>query len=472
MTPGGCGDAPGDLPVRRAGDVAVGLALFGFVVVCLVGLPLFADGSVYLFSVATESSPIVPNQRLAATLPQLPAAAAFALGADLPLGRLIFSAGYVAIPVASLLASWWLLRRRAPALLLFVLLSFLALQLNFSGVSELLSALYLTWPLVPAMLLLPGRRWVMAYGLAVGPLLLLLHPLAFLPCFGLALLALLVGDDDAGLTRTWRRIGLWLVGNGLLRLLWTAVGLNEYERGRLNTSSALNYLLTETLAQHLLVAAVLIAVLLAAGALAMKSEVSSGASRRTRLPTTASAAALVVSVWVGAELVLGYGVALKSAVTFGIGLLAMTVVAWLVMTRRVPTQEATGPPTAMPILLCGVAILVLLLAKSTAWWTATRSLQNIVASSEAPCIRFDQDEPYALQWPWMNIVDDWAVPFTALAVRPFVSDPTGRRWQPVALLLKGDRCDLLRRTGEVRFTGWSSKPFEEVDRAFGPLRRP
>jgi hypothetical protein len=468
--PPGAGVRPFVLDQRLAGDLAVGMVLCGLSIACLVWLPLFADGSHYFFVVATEWGPVLPNLRVTAILPQLPAAAAFVLGAELPLGRVLFSAGYTAVPAASLLACWWLLRRRQEGLLLFVLLSFLALQLNFSGVSELLSSLYLTWPLVLGMILIPGRGWVKAYAVAAGPLLLLLHPLAFMLCFGLALLAWLTGRRASGLQPTWQRIGLWLLASGAARLLWTAFGLNAYERGRLNPSSALNYLLTETLAQHLLLATILLAVLAAPWVLAARQGDVAGVERRGRLLTLVVGAALAGAIWVGMELVLGQGVVLKSAATFGTGVLAMAAVSWLMLRGRAAPPAGSLP--ALIQLLCGVAILVLLLAKSTAWWTATRSLQNLVASSEAACIRFGAGEPYGLQWPWMSVVDDWATPFTALATRPFVPSVDGTGPQPVALLLAGDRCELLRRTDEVRFTGWMSRPFEVVDGAFGPLRRP
>jgi hypothetical protein len=456
---------------RRAGDVAVGLVLLGYLIACAVGLPLFADGSLYLFSIATELRPTVPNLRWTATLPQLPAVTAFALGAELPLGRLIFSAGYAAVPAVSLAGCWLLVRRRQPALLLFVLLSYLALQLNFSGVSELLGALLLTWPLVLAMLVLPARRWVVAYALASGPLLLFLHPLAFLLCFGLALLAWLTGGGDDRARRIWRRVGFWLAAHGVVRLLWTAFGLNVYERGRLNAPSALNYLLAETTAQHLLLLVVAVAILLAARTLPARSAPAAGAEPPVRVAAFATGLLPVGAIWVGAEFVLGEGITLKSAATFAVGLLAMTVVSWLVLTGRAGRCVAHGVPSPAP-LLCGVAVLALLLAKSTAWWTATRSLQNIVSGTDATCIAFGPQEPYGLQWPWMRIVDDWATPFTALATRPFVPNLDGRGPQPVALLLSRDGCELLRRTGEVRFTDWLSRPFESVDRAFGPLRRP
>jgi hypothetical protein len=211
--------------LRSAGDFAVALAVCGYLVAAAIGLPLFEDGSFYFFTIVTEHAAVVPNLRVSAVLPQLPAVMAFWLGADLVLGRFIFSAAYMSIPLAALVGCWLLLRRRLPALFLLVLPSFLALQLNFSGVSELLSGLYLTWPLLLAMLLLPKRRWVMVLAIAWGPLLLLLHPMTFIFSVGLGLVAWLLsresGDWVASVAvkerRVWRRIGLWLVANGLVR---------------------------------------------------------------------------------------------------------------------------------------------------------------------------------------------------------------------------------------------------------------
>lgn len=462
-----------DAALARAGDLAVGLAVCGYLISAAVGLPLFEDGSYYLFVIATEHTPELPNLRFPAMLPQLPAAAAFVLGADLTVGRTLFAASYGAIPLLSLLACWWLLRRRAPALLLLVLPSFLALQLNFSGVSELLTALYLTWPLLLAMLLLPGHRRVMALAVAWGPLLLLLHPLAFVFCFGLAGVAWLIAGQgrertDPGARIAWRRIAVWLAANGLVRLLWTALGLNDYERGRLNPSSALNYVLGETPAQHLLVALLILATLLALWTL-LRSRARTGGARRL---VTVLSLALPVTLWVGGEFILGRGIVLKSAITVGVGLLGMASVVLLVLTRRdLPTLACARVP-ATAVRLAGIALLALLLAKSSAWLTGVRGLQDIVADTDAACIGFGADAPYSLQWPWMAIVDEWSAPLTALVTRPFVPRADGAGFQPVAIMLKRDGCAVLQATGEARLPADTRISFERLNAAFGPLRPP
>jgi hypothetical protein len=454
--------------LTHAGDVAVAMTLCGFVVAALAGVPLYDDGSQYLFVIAVEKAPWLPNLRLTGTLPQLPAVAAFGLGADLPLGRLVFSLSYMAIPAGSLLACWWLVRATAPGLLLAILPTFAAMQLNFSGVSELLSGIYLTWPLLLAMLLLWRRPWVRAGAIAAGPALVLLHPLAFLYCLGLAALAWLTARRPAEPDGGWRRIALWLALCGLIRLLWTALGLNDYERGRLTPVGATQYILANTTAQHVLIVVLVLATLVAARALRHAADTRTGG----RALTAIWALALAGSTWIGGELVLGAGVTLKSAVTLVVPGLGMLAVAMLVLLRPVPAPAARVVASPAPLLLAGATILMLVLAKSSAWWTGSRMLQDIVASSEQPCIRFDGSHPYSLQWPWMRVVDEWSTPFTALVARPFVPRPDAAGAQPVALLLGGDGCELLRRDGLVQLPAGVVQPFPAVEAAFGPLRQP
>lgn len=452
----------------RAGDLAVAMTVFGFVVAALVGLPLYDDGSRYLFTIATRHQPWVPNLRLAGTLPQLPAVMGFALGADLPLGRLLFTLSYGAVPVLSLLGCWWLVRKRAPALLLAIMPTFVAMQLNFSGVSELLSGVYLTWPLLLAMVLRGRARWVRAIAIAVGPLLVLLHPLAFLYCFGLAVVAAISAQRSVERGNQWRRIGWWLALCGLLRLGWTSLGLDSYERGRLTPTGATEYILANSPSQHMLILILSLATLLAM----WLRHRGAGQGRGSQALAAVWTVAFACSIWIGGEFVLGVGITLKSAITLivpAIGMLAVSVLLF----RQPPSPQRVQP--AMPsasVVLAGLTALTLLLGKSSAWWTGSRMLQNIVASSEHACLSFDGNQPYGLQWPWMRVVDAWSTPFTALATRPFVPNAAGTEAQPIALLLDGDGCERLQHTGLVHLPADTVELFSDVDAAFGPLRQP
>lgn len=471
---------------RRSVDAALVAVVGAYLVTAFVGLPLFQDGGWYFFKIATSGQVELPNLRYTAVLPQLPAAWAAPHVADAVLLRHLFSLGYVALPVASLLACWLLVRRRAPALFLFPLLWFLLNLVNFSGVSELLSSLYLTWPLVLAMVLAPGSRRVWLAALVVPAMLVALHPLAFLPALALALLAgalawLIPGHRgvwgrDWG--RVWGLLAVWSLAAGLWRLVWTITGANAYERGRLQADSAANYLLTSTSGQHLL----LMLVLILAGTLAAGMLLRDRAQRRRLLMAGRLAGMLaslvpLVTVLVGWEFLNGEGIQLKSGLTFIAGLVLMGLAAALVLAPRLPGWPGLpGPDTRLrrrgaAATIIALSMVLLLLAKSAAWWTATRGLQNLLAESHADCIGMSAEAPFALQWPWMRIIDDWVTPMNALAFRPRLVLDAGRGVEPVPLLLRNDGCAVVRATGTVTLVSWFERDFSTLDRRFGPLRR-
>ena len=455
-------------------DAALGAVVFGYLVGALVGLPLFQDGGWYFFKIATSGQAELPNLRYTALLPQLPAAWAAPHVADAVLLRHLFSLSYVALPVVSLLVCWQLTRRRAPALFLFPLAWFLLNLVNFSGVSELLSSLYLTWPLVLAMLLAPASPWVWLAALVAAPMLAALHPLAFLPAVALALLAGALAWLAPGMRRVWGALALILLAAGVFRLVWTITGANRYERGRLEPESAINYLMTDTPGQHLLLLLVLVlGVTLGAGMLLR------GRARGFSLRASRALAWLLppVTALVSLEFLAGEGIHLKSGLTFVVGLMLMGIASALVLAPRLPGWRGPVAPDVRLGGRSGVAVLLaacmvlLLLAKSAAWWTATRGLQNLLAESREVCITWTPTEPFGLQWPWMRIIDDWVTPMNALAFRPrLILDPE-RGVEPVPLLLRNDGCAVVRESGRVVPVSWVERDFEVVDRRFGPLRR-
>jgi hypothetical protein len=456
-------------------DAALVAVVCAYLLTAVVGLPLFQDGGWYFFKIATSGQAELPNLRYTALLPQLPAAWAAPHVADAVLLRHLFSLGYVALPVASLLACWMLARRRAPALFLFPLLWFLLNLVNFSGVSELLSSLYLTWPLVLAMLLAPASRWVWLYAVIAAPMLAGLHPLAFLPAFALALLGAALAWLIPNLRRIWGALALVSLASGLFRLAWTITGANDYERGRLEPDSAINYLMTNTLGQHLLLMLVLILGLTLGAGLLLRGRAQAGSLRLSRtLAWLLPAVAALVSV----EILNGEGIHLKSGLTFVAGLALMGLASALLLAPQLPGWRGPADPDARlrgrtgAVLIVTVAMVVLLLAKSAAWWTATRGLQNLLAESPEDCIRMTPSEPFALQWPWMRIIDDWVTPMNALAFRPRLILDAERGVEPVPLLLRNDGCEVVRKTDKVYPTTWIERDFRTVDRRFGPLRGP
>ncbi len=443
--------------------IALSLALIGLVhaLMALVGLPLFGDGAYYFVEIALDGRALVPNLRYSAVLPQLPVLLAATWSDDVTLLRHAFAFGYGLAPWLSLLGCWLAVRRTAPSLLLFPALFFAVNQINFSGVSELLLGLYLVWPFVLLAALHPLSRGGRVYGWLLGALLVFLHPLAFALAWLSALVAAwnavrLSGSRGRNPRKDWLRLALGLGSMGLVRLLWTLWGLNAYERAHFQGERAMGYLLAATPEQGLLMALVLIQGLLLARMLGAPGERRTGPAVRWMHGAAALSPLLGLVIAVG--FLAGDGIKLKAALTFPTGLLLMglAVVAASAATRIVPRRRA-----AYWLGSCALTIAVLGLAKSAAWWKATDALREAVAESIQTCIAFDAQQPPALQWPWMRIVDDWAAPMNALAFR---------QPGPIPLLLPDDGCRVLADTGIAYLTPWFARPATLLEQRFGPLR--
>ncbi len=447
-----------------------------YLVAALVGLPLFGDGGYYFFKLAIDAEPLLPNLRFSALLPQLPGFAATQLTADPLLLRHVFSISYQCLPWLSLAACWLLLRSRMPWLMLLPLLSLTATLLNFSAVSELLSGLYLVWPLVLAMALAPERLWVRIFAFVSGPLLLALHPMAFVLAFALAAAAGFIAWRAPDLRRSWRRLALWIGLNGMVRMVWTLIGANAYERSNLTNTGMVHYLLPVTAMQQLMLGAVLVCALLAVVNESLRGS-RIGHPRGQVLADWmlgfACSLLLIAAVVVSTEFLLGQGIKLKAGLTFVVALLLMAVAFLVGWTSRahVRTLASRSCRGMLPTALVVAAILCLVLAKSVAWWTATRGLQDAIADSDGPCISFAVDQPFGLQWPWMNIVDDWVTPVNALAFRPRIPHGDGEGIEPIPLLLPGDGCRVLAATGVAYMTDWIQRPWLALEERFGPLRQ-
>ncbi len=250
------------LSSRRALDAGFGAILLAYLLVAIVGLPLYGDGAYYFFKIALDWDPVIPNLRIGSVLPQLPALAASRLTDDVWLLRHIFSLGYVAVPVASLWVCWLLVRHRIPELILLPLLFLIANQINFSAVSELLLSLYVSWPFVLLAALAPDRRLTLLYGAILAPLLLLLHPLTFALAGFLSLVAWTNAASRPALGGIWRGLAAAFAASALLRLVSTLIGATPYERSLTEPGSALRYLLAETPSQGALLAWVVVLALL------------------------------------------------------------------------------------------------------------------------------------------------------------------------------------------------------------------
>ena len=401
-----------DTDIHRAGPgvgsqshaVALSLGALGcaYGVAAVVGLPLYGDGSLYFFRLVLDRAPEIPNLRLAAVLPQLPALLMIRLSKDVTLLRHVFSLGYAALPVLSLLACWLCVRRIAPALVLFPALFLVANQVNLSGVSELLTSLYLAWPFVLLASLHPSRRVTWLYGAAIAPLLLLLHPLGFLLLLFLAGLAGLNARLHRQSRSTWRGLGASLGSAGILRLLWTLLGSNDYERSHGSAGEAAYYLLPDTPTQALLLLLVLVLALILALALDAK-----GRDQTLRLRRGLSLGFLILPVGgiaLGAGLLAGEGIKLKVGAVLPLCLLLMGLTAAQaasLATRGLAAwvNQGLDLPWGPWFAACALAIVLVTTAKSAAWWTATHGLVNATASSELIAFPSDPRSPTPCNGP-------------------------------------------------------------------------
>jgi hypothetical protein len=396
--------------------------------------------------------------------------AAAGLTDDIQVLRHVFSLAYVALPVASLLVCWRLVRDRAPDLVLLPLLFLLANQINFSAVSELLVSLYLAWPFVLLAAFAPERRLTRAYGAALAPVLVLLHPLTFALAGLLSLIALGQARSGGSAARRWFGLAAAFAVSALLRFAWTLIGANDYERSLTAPDSAARYLLAETFSQGVLLSWVVLLALVVAARLGCRHRGGGQRPNRRgdrtagtgdRLLWAAFGLLPVLGVMVAADTLAGDGIKLKAAVTFPIGLLLMGLA--FMVARSTPDEVRGARIRVLAPLVLGVALTIALLAtaKSAAWWTATHGLMNATASAETPCLPFGPEEPYALQWPWMAIIDDWATPMNALVFRA--------PWA-IPLLLPGDGCRRLEETGQAQLSTWIGRPAARLEAKFGPLR--
>jgi hypothetical protein len=442
------------ITARGLADLALVLVALGYTAVAAVGLPLFGDGAYYFVEILLEDEALIPNYRYAAMLPQLPVVLALGMTDDPVVLRRVFSAGYALVPLLTLLGCWLIVRRRVPGLLLLPLLSFLALQINFSGVSELMLSLALSWPALLLLLLRPNWVWTWAYGLLLAPTLALLHPLAFAPALLLAGAAVVGTWRERPLPVMTRVVATLLTVSALVRLGWTAVGLNAYERAHTQGDSAVAYLVPPT---DLL--ALLLALVLLVGVLVGWWLLRPGRGLESVIGGLLAVLSVLAAA-VGLGFVQGVGIELKAALTFPLGLLLMTVSAAVVWFG--PAQVPLRSVARGALLVAGL-ILLLALSRSVAWWTATHGLADLLASSETHCIPFGPRQPFSLQWPWMAIIDDWTTPIQALAFR----DPN---W-PAPLMLPDDGCQRLADDGVARLTSWFAQPIDRLDANFGPLRR-
>jgi hypothetical protein len=192
--------------------------------------PFTWDGAYYFFNMLNTLEPAVEHGRVAERYLHYPVVWALEYGGSIPLSKAVFNGIHVISPLAALVLSWWVVRKRAPELLIWPMLCIgLALlpgQINF--ISSGIKAVQLMWPLLLALMIgLPNRTIPISCVLAAA--IYILHPVAapILAACGLAALILsLLRRGDR-----WRLAlsGAALVVAGLVRFLRITSGYDQSE---------------------------------------------------------------------------------------------------------------------------------------------------------------------------------------------------------------------------------------------------
>jgi hypothetical protein len=184
---------PDDLPVRAS--LAIGALAYAFA--SLLGLGLAWDGSYFLFHSLDTGQPLVPYNRFIHWPLQEPAILARSMTESPRALAAIFSFTYLLIPLASLVASWWVVRKRRPRLFVWSVIGIGLVSLPGQAfmVSEAIMSVQLAWPILLAFLTgRPGehRFVVVAFSLA----LVLGHPFAvpILGCIAVAAVLLAMAE--------------------------------------------------------------------------------------------------------------------------------------------------------------------------------------------------------------------------------------------------------------------------------------
>ena len=187
----------------------VGLIIMALCFAALCGGGLSWDGSGILFETLDKQIPFTTHLRLISVPLQLPVLLASRITDNPTILQTLFGLSYAAIPLVALSASWWVVRDRAPWLIVWPALGIGlgTLPGQFDFTSEAIIALQLFWPVLLALLLGMQRDHV--------PLVLVLclavlcsHPYA-VPFFALASVIALVRAQHDGANRQLR---WWAVG--------------------------------------------------------------------------------------------------------------------------------------------------------------------------------------------------------------------------------------------------------------------
>jgi len=506
-------------PVRAVGGrsahwITALLVAVPLLIVAIVGLPLFQDGSSYLLELMTSQS-AVRHYRYSVLLVQAPSIVALKLSAladldprsALTVVRGIFSLSYAILPLVALVWSWLLVRQRDPAMMLWPVAAILLLNVvNFSGVSEILLATQLAFPLVLAASQQHPSRFANTTILMLVPVILLLHALVAvlyvgLAC-GMALRARRLSERDA--SRAWILAAVF-GGAAFVRLALDAWLATDYERGMWGGAALADYFSAQFETMCFLViatgstlwfgfrrhgferAVVVVSIGLTAltfgtalrnltgtrgldeqpvpllalhGVILIAMAVH--AIRRPAASQQMSSAdrAVFVLLWSAAAAVMTHYTRLESF-PLKTGATALIAAALLVFAAFDSTRDQ--PPfdvrrRELFVLNAAAVFATLVLSKAAIWDVATTRLARGLAASTTSCVEIDDT---ALDWVRRSpgaILNNWSLPTLGLVSAPL---------RPPVLLLEAGDCERFTRSGEIVVDPWTVLTPRQLPFVFG-----
>lgn len=139
------------------------------------------DGAWYLFTMLNTGQTYIAHDRLIDAPLHMPVIWASQLSDGMRLPLLVFGTVHVVTPIVAILLSWWVVRKQAPSLIVWPVLSIGLMMLpgHANFIAETLKAYMLMWPLLLAVLVgLPSST--IAVFTMVALAIVLLHPAAVL----------------------------------------------------------------------------------------------------------------------------------------------------------------------------------------------------------------------------------------------------------------------------------------------------
>ncbi len=360
----------------------------GLAIAVLLGAPLAWDGSYWLFKTLDLQIPYVSNERYSNILFEAPAAAAGRLTDNLPLLRILFGLPYAALPLLALAAAWWVVRDRAPGLILWAVLGIglatLPGQLCFVCEGNISAQLF--WPLYLAILVGLPRASFPVLG-AVAPLLFFFHPVA-IPLFVIAAATSLL---VAVARREWRkRLMLFAVGLLVLAVL-AALRLRAiatpYESSQLSLDIQALYFVKAVVGLPL--AALLVSWL--SGLLFLLSRHFAGHPTKKLLRNGAlwglALSGLLLVAWAVQPLAWKDALLFKTFAVLGAGPFMLYALLDIMAGRRRGLLHRVDPSyERVAIVLVSLAYVAVLTIQSVLFSGMTSSVLADIRSSEAPCI--------------------------------------------------------------------------------------